>query len=193
MAVGLSDVTRFEALIRSSSWHLEILRAVRDCALPDWVVGAGVWRDLVWGSMHGGFDPADVKDVDVAFFDPTDLTPARDEAATDALRRRHPQIAWEATNQAAVHLWYEEWAGFAVEPLTSVDDAVATWPETATSVGVRLLDDDGLRIVAPCGLSDLMGGICRRNPRRVTVEEYRQRLLRKRVRERWPSVRVVDG
>jgi hypothetical protein len=31
---------------------------------------------------------------------------------------------WEATNQAAVHLWYEQTFGFAVPPLTSSADGV---------------------------------------------------------------------
>jgi hypothetical protein len=51
--------------------------------------------------------------------------------------------------------------------------------------------DDELEVLAPCGLHDLLEGVCRRNPRRVTVEEYRRRLERKRVGERWPRVLVL--
>lgn len=188
---AMAEVERFRSLVRSSSWHMELLRAARKCGLPDWVIGAGVLRDLVWGEMHGGFDPAEVKDVDVAFFDPVDLTPERDSAADRELQRLLPGVPWEATNQAAVHRWYGEYFGVTVEPLVSVADGVGTWPETATCVGVRLLDDDRLEIVAPLGLGDLLAGVCRRNPRRVTVEEYRMRLERKRIRERWPQVRVI--
>ncbi|MGH3095633.1 MAG: nucleotidyltransferase family protein [Streptosporangiales bacterium] len=187
-----SQVKRLDALIRSSGWHMEVLRAARECALPDWLIGAGVLRDLVWGEMHDGFDPALVKDVDVAFFDPTDLTPVRDAAATAQLVRALPGINWEATNQAAVHLWYPDWFGDEVAPLVSAADGVATWPETATCVGARFLDDDGIEVVAPLGLDDLLDGVCRRNPRRVTVEQYRRRLQRKNIAERWPNVRIVD-
>jgi uncharacterized protein len=45
--------------------------------------------------------------------------------------------------------------------------------------------------VAPCGLDDLFGLVCRRNPRRVTVAHYHQRLRDKRVAERWPKVEIV--
>ena len=55
-----------ERLIRASSWLMEILRVARACHPPDWWVGAGVLRDLVWDGLHGGFDPAHVKDVDLA-------------------------------------------------------------------------------------------------------------------------------
>jgi hypothetical protein len=63
-----------------------------------------------------------------------------------------------------------------VEQTTSSADGVATWPETATAVAVRLLEDDTIRVVAPCGLEDLFAVICRRNPRRATTEQYHQRI-----------------
>jgi len=56
---------------------------------------------------------------------------------------------------------------------------------------VRLLRDDRLEVAAPCGLDDLFGLVCRRNPRRVTVAHYHQRLRDKRVAERWPKVEIV--
>ena len=158
----------------------------------DWLVGGGALRDLGPDGMHTGFDPAQVKDVDVAFFYSWDLSPARDEAAEAVLQSSRPDVRWDVKNQAAVHLWYESRFGVAVDPLISAADGVGTWPETATSVGLRLQADDQLEIVAPCGLDDLLGGVCRRNPRRVTTEEYRRRLQRKNVAQRWPKVRVFD-
>ncbi len=70
-----------------------------------------------------------------------------------------------------------------VPPLASTADGVATWPETATAVAVHLTEDGRLAIVAPCGLSDLLDGVCRRNPRRVSVEEYCRRVHTKRIAE----------
>ena len=61
----------------------------------------------------------------------------------------------------------------------------------ATAVAVRLLPDDRLQVVAPCGLDDLFGLVCRRNPRRVSVAHYHRRLRDKRVTERWPRVEIV--
>ena len=131
----------------------------------------------------------------MAYFDLYDLGPERDRAVEADLLARRPDVPWEAKNQAAVHLWYEEKFGFAVPPLLSSEDGIATYPETATSVGVRPLADDGLYIHAPLGLDDLFGLLLRRNPRRVTPEMFRQRLVEKRIIERWPMVRVIhdDG
>jgi hypothetical protein len=131
------DVDALVVHIRAEPWLVRALDIVATSGLPDAWIGAGILRDLVWGHRHGGFDPAAVRDIDVAFFDPDDLSRRRDEAA----RRRLMSMAdlpWEATNQAAVHTWYaEHFHEPPVPPLASVHEAVATWPETATCVAIR--------------------------------------------------------
>jgi len=179
-----------ERLVRSNPWLMEVLVAARDVDPPDWLVGGDVLRGLVWDRLHGR-PPGGPRDVDLAFFDPARLDPARDAEVESALRRRLDGVPWDAKNQAAVHTWYGRVFGGEVAPLTSSADGVATWPETATAVAVRLLPDDRLQVVAPCGLDDLFGLVCRRNPRRVGVQHYQRRLRGKRVAERWPRVRVV--
>jgi hypothetical protein len=134
-----------------------------------------------------------VADVDLAFFDPERLDPGRDAEVERALSVRLPGVPWDAKNQAAVHRWYPRVFGFEVEPLASTADGVATWPEPATAVAVRLEPGEQLLVVAPWGLADLLGIVCRRNPRRVTVEEYRRRVAAKRIAERWPGVTIVGG
>jgi uncharacterized protein len=181
------------AIVDRSAWFRSVLAAVRDSGLPEAWVGAGVLRDLVWGERFGsGFRPDRVRDVDVAFFDPADLSRERDHAATELLRSRRPDIPWEATNQAAVHTWFAEFFGSGpVPPLRSTADGVATWPEMATAVAVRLDRRDQVDVCAPHGLDDLLDGIWRRNPCRTTVEQSRARLARHEPARRWPGVRIV--
>jgi len=76
-------------LIRSNEWMVRVLATVRDEHIPAAWVGAGVLRDLVWGERYGsGFSPEQVRDVDVAFFDPHDLSRANDDWVTERLRQR---------------------------------------------------------------------------------------------------------
>jgi uncharacterized protein len=170
-----------------------VLGTVRESGLPDAWVGAGALRDLVWGEFFGsGFDPAAVRDVDVAYFDPDDLSRDRDERATAALALLWPDPAWEAINQAAVHTWYaNRFGGPVPPPLRSITEAIATWPETATSVAIRLDRAGDIEICAPYGLDDLLSGVWRRNPGRVSLQRSRERLARHRPAERWPGVTVV--
>ncbi len=180
-------------ILRANEEFMRILHVVADVNPPNWAVGAGVVRDIVWDHHHGYVIPTRHRDVDVAFFDPTDLSPEYDRRVTIELVRRLPDIVWDAKNQAAVHTWYEARFGTAVDPLTSVEDAVGTWPETATAVAVRLRSNDELEVVAPCGLSDLLAMLLRRNPRRASLELFRRRVADKRITERWPHVHVIDG
>ena len=179
-------------LLCAEPWLLRALAAVAASGLPDAWIGAGVLRDVVWGQRHGGFNPAEVKDVDVAFFDPACLGRTRDQEAQEALAVL-AGLPWEATNQAAVHTWYHQYFGGApVLPFGSVHEAVATWPETATCVAVRQRPGSrDLEVCAPHGLADLLGGIWRVNPLRVTPAVSMARLARQRVRARWPGVIVV--
>ncbi len=171
---------------------MTILRTARRCNPPDWLVGAGLIRNLVWDHLHGYSEPTPPRDIDVAFFDPVDLSPERDKAVTAQLTAVLPSVEWEATNQAAVHLWYAEMFGKTVPPLTSSAEAIATWPETATCTAVRLLPDDSLHIVAPFGLGDLFQMILRRNPAQVTQAQFQQRLRDKQIKQKWPLVNVIE-
>lgn len=180
-------------VITSSVWLMRVLAAVRDAALPQAWVGAGVLRDLVWGHRYGpGFEPDRVRDVDVAFFDSTDLSRARDDRATALLTARLPGVPWEAKNQAAVRTWYPaKFGGGPVAPFTCIREAVGSWPETATAVAVRLTVGAAIEVCAPHGLTDLLGGVWRRNPARISIAQSLARLARHNPAVRWPRVTVV--
>jgi hypothetical protein len=189
----VDDYERLQRLVEKSSWLMEKLRAVRTVDLSDWVIGSGAIRNLVWDDLHGYAEPTPVNDVDVAFFDPQDVSRERDRDLEARLAEVLPGVPWEVTNQAGVHLWYEQKFGYPIRPLTSTEDALSHWPETATSVGVRLLVDDSVEVIAPVGLDDLFGLVLRRNPKQVTSDFFEQRVATKRIRERWPKVVVIDG
>lgn len=181
---------RVAAIVRGSPLLVAALAAARDVGAPDWLLSAGAIRDAVWDALHGR-PPAMPRDLDLGFFDPGDLSPARDEEVTAALRARAPSLPWEAKNQAAVHLWYPHRFGVSVPPFASCAEAVATFPETASCVGVRPRADGGLLVVAPHGLDDLLGCVCRHNPMRVSAQFYEQRVREKGWRERWPLMRYL--
>lgn len=194
-------VETIRRLISSCPWLLSVLATVRNAGerfgLCCWV-GAGAVRDLAWDTWFCGDparDPADfdgsaVKDVDVVFFAARDTERSLERDVRDALASRRPDVVWDVKNQATVHLWYQDRFGTAVEPLVSIADAVGTWPETATAVAVALRRDGFIDVVAPLGLDDLVAGIHRRNPRRVSLDEYQARMRRKQPALRWPGVQV---
>ena len=182
---------RLIEILTANDWFMSVLRAVRDVHAPNSAVAAGAIRNVVWDHLHRYGDPTPVKDVDVPFFDPDDLSPDRDRFFEDALRKLMPELPWDAKNQARVHLWYEDKFGHPIEPIRSLHDGVGRNPETANSVAVRLRDDETLEVIAPCGPDDLLNMVLRRNPRQASYEYFLQRLREKRIQEKWPKVTVV--
>jgi hypothetical protein len=184
--------SRLVELMCSSSALMRALRAARTVDAPDWLVGAGVIRDRVWDHLHGFARSTSSRDVDVAFFDASSLEGEAERDVQRALTDLAPDISWDVTNQAAVHTWYPHVFGVEINPLECSADGVAIWPETATAIGIRLLADGSMGVVAPCGLDDLFNLVCRRNPRVVTREQYRRRVANTRIARRWPGVQILD-
>lgn len=181
------------ALVAADPLFMARLRAVRSLGLASWCIGAGAVRNLVWDALHGKSSPSPLADVDVAWFDAAPPPGHTDAALQARLVELLPGTPWEVTQQAQVHLWFEAHFGHPVDPLLSLVDAVATWPEYATCVGLSLDADDRISVIAPHGLDDLMGCVVRRNPCRVSEATYRQRVASKQYAVRWPRVTVVGG
>ncbi|AGU51381.1 hypothetical protein VAPA_1c43050 [Variovorax paradoxus B4] len=168
------------------------LRAVRSLGLQSWCIGAGAVRSLVWDTLHGFDRRSAVEDLDVVYFD-AKAGPEQDADLENRLRSAMPGFHWEVTNQAGVHRWLAAALGQVVPPLASLEEGVATWPESATCVGVYLNGDESLGVVAPHGLDDLFELRVRHNPLRASVATYRQRLAAKRFGERWPRLSIDMG
>lgn len=178
-------------IVRASPWFMNALGAVRSLHIESWCIGAGAVRNLVWDHLHGYSEPSAFGDVDVAYFNANDLGQETDADIQRKLVRCVPHLPWEVTNQAAVHLWFEGHFGHPVSPLRSLEEAVASWPEYATSVGIAFNGDAQIEIISPHGLQDLFDMRIQRNPIRVSAETYRQRIQQKQYTRRWPRVTIL--
>lgn len=183
--------TQLAALAAESSWFHPALVAVRDLGLSSWCIGAGAVRNLVWDWLHGFDGRSALADIDVAYFDPGQISAARDSALEQRLNAAYPAVRWDVKNQAGVHLWYESKFGHPVQPFRSLEEAVSSWPELATCVGLTLRADDSIETIAPHGLSDLFAMVVRHNPTRVGVETFRERVQAKQYQARWNRVTVI--
>lgn len=140
---------RIIALLQASPWHMAVIAAARRLDLPDWGVGAGFVRNLVWDHLHGRAAPTPLNDVDLLYFDTSDTGRAAEARAERALRAALPDCPWSVRNQARMHL------GNGDRPYRDTGDAMAHWLETATAVAVRQEPGGRLSLLAPCGTADL--------------------------------------
>jgi uncharacterized protein len=190
-SIAADHHAELQRIVRASPWFMRALDAASKLSLPSWCIGAGAVRNLVWDHLHGYPFPSPLTDIDLAYFDETEL-PSVESHHQAIAKQNYPEFPWEVTNQAHVHLWFQSYFGHPVAPLHSLQDAVASWPEFATSVGVSLRQDGMLEVIAPLGLDDLFAMRIRRNPARVSMDTFRQRTASKRYTDRWPIVVVMD-
>ena len=161
-----------------------------DLALPDWYLGAGGVAQTVWNLRHGFNPGGGIKDYDLVYFDPDDLSPeaeARVEAGV-ASRLSGFDVRVDTKNQARVHLWYEQRLGRQIQAYMSTEEAIATWPTTASSIGVRHNHDE-LVVCAPFGLADLLTMVVRPNKTIVARDVYEEKASRWKAR--WPMLQII--
>jgi uncharacterized protein len=180
-----------ERLVRASPVVAPLLDALPAWGLPGCYVGAGAVVQTVWNAAHGFALDVGVKDADVVYFDPDDLSADSEDRAEDLVRRSVPElgVAVDVTNEARVHLWYEGRFGVPLEQYGSAEHAIATWPTTASSIGVRPVPS-GLAVCAPYGLRDLFALVVRPNKTLVTEAVYTAKAARWQAT--WPGLTILD-
>ena len=157
--------------------------------LPDCWLVAGCLAQTVWNDTFGLPATHGISDVDLVYFD-TDLSAGSEARHAERIRALFADLGlWiDVKNEARVHLWYAEKFGNALTPYVSTEDAITTFPTTATAVGVQPRAG-GLHVFAPYGLSDLLGAIVRPNKKQITQSVYEAKV--KKWQDRWPGLRIV--
>jgi hypothetical protein len=154
---------RLAAIVRTNPALAAVLDDFAAIALPDCWLVAGCLAQTVWNHAHG-FPPGHgIADIDLVYHDPHDLS-AEAEAAHETRLRARFGPSLDVKNQARVHLWYGSRFGRAIAPHSSSAAAIATYPSTATAIGLRP-EAGGLALCAPFGFDDLFALTVRANRR----------------------------
>jgi len=158
--VGLKTQNDLEIALRQNMWLGEILERFEEVTLPDTWLVAGAIAQTIRNLGHGQPAEFGLKDVDLIYFDEQDLSFEAEASHERRLRDlfQHLPIKLDVKNEARVHLWYEDRFGYAINPYSSCVDAIATFPTTATAVGVRQMSSK-LECCAPFGLADCVASL----------------------------------
>jgi hypothetical protein len=178
------------AIIDENPILCEVLKAAAGLLPANWYLGAGCIAQTVWNHMSGRDLMADIKDLDLVYFDATDLSEETENAYLQRVCHKVGglSIHMDVKNEARVHLWYEKRFGYPIKPYASLEDAINTWPTTATSIGVRRTSDESV-VYAPYGLDDLFAMVVRPNKQQITPEVYAAKV--RRWLQSWPSLEIV--
>ncbi|WP_334189543.1 nucleotidyltransferase family protein [Noviherbaspirillum sp.] len=184
----MATTTKTEMLIRADMWRMDCLELVRDVGLPDWMIVAGFVRNLIWDHLHGRDVYTLLNDVDVAFFDPADLSADTEQRIESHLKAVRPAVRWQVRNQARMHLRNGH------RPYRSSADAISYYPELPTCIGVRLTGNDAVEVIAPHGMEHCWTGTIRPNSRTgYPISVVRERVTNKRWLEIWPALRMEEN
>jgi len=158
-------------------------------ALPEGVwIGAGSICQPFWNLSAGHPWRRGLKDLDVLFFDPDDMTSGSEDALAADLADHFPEdLPPDVVNVARVHIWYEAEFGKAISPYPTIAASIATWPTFASSIAVRgdLTPED---VIAPFGLTDLLSGVIRPNTVLIPRAVYEAKVAR--WAQWWPELDI---
>lgn len=180
---------KLKSIILKNKNIMKILNTLKLCE-PQAFIAAGIIRNTVWADLHNQSYDLEGSEVDVIFYDPFNEKKANH--LQQKMVKIFPHMQWDITNQALVHTWYTTETDENIKPLTSIEHALSLWPETATSIAVRLNNINELEYVAPFGLSDLFELKLRWNKKLVSHNVFLDRLKTKDFLGKWPKLRLIN-
>lgn len=180
-----------ETIISSSELITEALERAKLSGLDNYYIGAGCITQTVWNYLfHKPLDYG-IKDIDFIYYDDNNMDYEAESKVISNLKELYSDfnIEIDVKNQARVHLWYKEHFGYEIAPYKSLEAAINTWPTTATAIGVRICENNKLKVYAPFGLNDLFGKIVKPNKVQITEEIYNKKVVNWLMK--WPGLTII--
>jgi uncharacterized protein len=182
--------TDFAMHVASNSVNRAILSRWDLLDLPgSWLV-AGCLFQTIW-NVQGGLRPeSGIKDYDIFYFDPSDLSETA-EAEAQALAESALNdlgVTVEVANQARVHVWYPAHFGYPYPALASAEEGIGRFLVRETCVGVR-----PQQCYAPYGLSGLYSGTLTPNSATPYPELFEKKVASYKARWNWLKVERANG
>jgi hypothetical protein len=191
---GIGDAAQRAALasiVRGNALLMNVLETLRSSGLPDALVASGAVYNSVWNVLTGRPPLTGIKDIDVVYFDDSDLS----WDAEDAVIRRmqalfaDSPVPVEIRNQARVHIWFPEKFGVAYPRLTCSEDMLLYFASKTHAVALRLEKNGALHIAAPFGLDDMFS--FRITPNHRLDNSATHTTKAERAQGIWPELTVV--
>jgi hypothetical protein len=173
-------------ILEKNNYCISILKFVKQLSEENLWIGGGFIRNIVWDEKHAHKINTEFGDIDVFYFNSKCIDKDRDIEIEKALRKIAPNVEWSVKNQARMHLHNNE------APYISLEDALSKFPDTASSIVVRLSKNSNIEFIAPYGYSDLFNLLVRPTPiflnNEIKMQRYYQRINEKKWKVKWPNL-----
>ena len=177
-------------VIKKDSWMMDVLKTAKILDLPDWWICAGFVRSKVWDVLHNFNARTPLPDIDVIYFDSSNINELEEKNLERKLRSLMPNIPWSVKNQARMHVLNN------MSPYTSSIDGISKFPETATALGVKLDEKDNVLLAAPWGVKDVINLKVKPTPYYLETDTrisiYENRVIKKGWNSIWRKIEVFE-
>jgi hypothetical protein len=95
-------------IMKTYEYLMRDLRLVQGLGLSNWCIAAGYVRNHVWDYLHGYSARTPLNDVDVIYFDASDLTEESEKRYEILLGKEVDRYNWSFKNQARMHFRNQE-------------------------------------------------------------------------------------
>lgn len=173
-------------ILKQNKELYEIIEETKQFAFSEYYIGGGSITQTVWNYLLDKPLEYGISDVDIVYYD-SDLSESKEINIIHSVKSNFSNKLYEVdiANEARVHLWYEKAFGKVISPYYSVEEAISTWPTTATSLGVRL-EQNELVVFAPYGLNDLYNLTVKPNKKMIDKTIYDKKV--KKWQQKWPAI-----
>ncbi|WP_031306345.1 nucleotidyltransferase family protein [Brevibacillus panacihumi] len=175
----MSQARLLEEIITRHEQLYEAMRRAPLLGVSNYYIGGGCLTQTVWNYLCGLPLDYGINDMDLVYFDQEKISFEEEALVIQKGKELFADLSLkpDIKNQARVHIWYEERFGYPIQPYTSVEHAIDTWPTTATAIGMRW-EKNACKIYAPFGLHDLFGMIVRANKVQITKDIFDKKVMR---------------
>lgn len=187
-----TSAATFLRLLDQNTTLRHIIERLPGLGLPDAWVAGGCLFQTAWNVLEGRHPEQSIKDYDIFYFDPQDLSAESEERVNREIMAAFVDLGChaEARNQARVHLWYAREFGVEGYPrLGKSTDGVDRFLAICCMVAARKLEDGSIALYAPYGVDDILTRVMRPNPRFPDLPRDAYLAKAARWQGQWPQLR----
>lgn len=146
------------SILKKNTYLMDVLDYIETLKLPNYYIAAGCIFQTVWNYYDQKVLNYNIKDIDVIYYDNTDLSVEKDikyyNLINDFCKNKGYKYEIDVSNEARMHLWKKEKFNIDVEPYKCSEDAIDKWIATVHAIGITK-ENGEIKIYAPYGLSDI--------------------------------------
>lgn len=176
-------------LLCSNKQYISCLKAIRNYSEEELWIGGGFIRTIIWDYQHHYDTPTEFIDIDVFYYQLACIVKEKDFEIERYLHTQIQNTRWSVKNQARMHMHHKD-----EKQYDSLEDALFKFPDTASTVAVRLDVKDNIIFIAPYGYNDLFDLKVKPTPTFLNNPDkmlrYRQRIIEKEWKIIWPKLDI---